>query len=280
MKPSQIRTELLAQHEGLRGLIGAARAVVAVLRETGQRREELRGGVESITAALRSHNQREESVLRTVLQAGDSEGAARAELVDASHIEEHTGLLAALFATGGASDAELAGKGVLDVLDRILLHMAHEEETLFRSVPPDVRADLLAQHEGVRVLIGEARKVAGHLRGATQQREELQASIELLATALRLHNQREEAVLRHILKTADAWGPARIEIMDESHAEEHIILLAALFGSGGASDAESACTGVSHVLDRLEAHMAREEEVLLDDSVLRDDDVVIEYIGS
>jgi hypothetical protein len=276
MTPSQIRAELLAQHQGLRGLIGEARAVVAALQGTSQRREELRAGVERITTALRSHNHREEVVLRTIFPAG---GETRAELMDKSHIEEHTALLAALFATSAATDAEIAGKGVLSVIDRISLHMAHEEETLFGSVPSDLRADLLAQHEGVRVLIGGARSVAERLCGAARQREALTASIELLATALRMHNQREEAVLRHILKNADAWGPARVEIMDESHAEEHTMLLAALFGSSGVSDDETACSGVSHVLDRLEAHMAREEEVLLDDSVLRDDDVVIEYFG-
>jgi DUF438 domain-containing protein len=141
--------------------------------------------------------------------------------------------------------------------------------------PSQIRAELLGQHAGLRVLMQEAREAIA--RGSP--RDDLRDCVQRLATALRAHNRREETLLREIIRKVDAWGPARAEIMDESHVDEHLELLAALLGTNGASDAASAGKGVAHVLERLEAHIAREEEVLLAEDVLRDDDVVIEYFG-
>jgi hypothetical protein len=146
--------------------------------------------------------------------------------------------------------------------------------------PSQIRAELLEQHAGLRSLIGDTRKAAeGVGRGRSAGREELLFRVERLTTALRAHNLREETLLRDVVKNVDAWGPVRVEIMDESHVEEHLELVAALLGTNGASDAEIAGTGVSHVLDRLEAHMAREEEVILAENVLRDDGVAIGAFG-
>ena len=141
--------------------------------------------------------------------------------------------------------------------------------------PSQIRAELLEQHAALRGLIKDVR-CAIEERSA---REELRGCVERLATALRGHNKYEEGVLRELIKNVDAWGPARVEIMDESHVYEHTEVLAALLGTSGASDVAAAGKGVAAVLGRIESHMAREEEVLLGEDVLRDDDIVIEYIG-
>lgn len=145
--------------------------------------------------------------------------------------------------------------------------------------PSQVRTELLAEHAALRALIVETRRLIeeGATGGAT--RGALTAAVEQLAAALRAHNAHEEAVLREMIKDVDAWGPARAEIMDESHADQHEDLVGALLVTNSSPDAQVAGRSVVPVLDRLLAHMAREEEVLLSEEVLRDDDVVIEYFG-
>jgi predicted ThiF/HesA family dinucleotide-utilizing enzyme len=139
-----------------------------------------------------------------------------------------------------------------------------------------MRTELLGQHQGLRALIEETRQAL--LGDDATKRPALRECIGRLGAALRAHNAREEMLLRELLHSVDAWGPARVEIMDETHVEEHDGLLRALLGATGGATPESAAE-VTRVLDRLEKHMAREEEIILAENVLRDDNVVIDYIG-
>jgi hypothetical protein len=66
--------------------------------------------------------------------------------------------------------------------------------------------------------------------------------------------------------------------MDESHLKQHTDLVAALLAASTAN-AALASASAAMMLEHLETHMAREEEVLLAEDVLRDDDVVIDYFG-
>jgi molybdate-binding protein len=66
--------------------------------------------------------------------------------------------------------------------------------------------------------------------------------------------------------------------MDESHLKQHTDLVAALLAAGTADAGVASATAVA-TLEHLETHMAREEEVLLAEDVLRDDEVVIDYFG-
>ena len=94
-----------------------------------------------------------------------------------------------------------------------------------------------------------------------------------LASALRAHNLCEERLLKGVLVTADAWGPARAEIMDERHAAEHGELHAALVVTTFNPER------VGQLLDRLLEHMAYEEQTFLSEDVLRDDTIVIDAFG-
>ncbi len=145
--------------------------------------------------------------------------------------------------------------------------------------PSQIRATFLGEHAGLRVLVDRARGAVVRARETRKLPADLQSCLEELTTALRTHNEREEVVLRAVIQDVDAWGPARAALMDESHVEEHEDLLGALLATSGTSDPEAIARDVVSVLDRLEAHMVREEEVLLAEDVLRDDDVVIEYFG-
>lgn len=125
-----------------------------------------------------------------------------------------------------------------------------------------IREELLEHHRALRVMIGECKKTA---------REDLRPCLQRLADYLRMHNRREEALLRSIVKRADAWGPARAEIMDEEHVNEHVAIYNALafFETGDPVK----------LLDKVLAHMAHEEEVFLNAEVLRDDIVVLDGFG-
>jgi iron-sulfur cluster repair protein YtfE (RIC family) len=141
-----------------------------------------------------------------------------------------------------------------------------------------IRAELLKDHAGLRTLIEEVRLAVARAGARGSTHHDLRERLQRLATALSAHNQREEAMLRAIVKQVDAWGPVRAEIMDESHLKQHTDLVAALFAAGTADAVVASATAVA-TLEHLETHMAREEEVLLAEDVLRDDEVVIDYFG-
>jgi hypothetical protein len=140
----------------------------------------------------------------------------------------------------------------------------------------DIRTKLLAQHAQLRALVDQVRSASVGARpfqshDGQRAREELQGALSMLVCALRDHNAEEEQLLRDVIATADAWGPARVEIMNEQHAREHRELYARL------SDAVSPeASQVKICLDRLIEHMAVEEKFILGEDVLRDDVIAMD----
>jgi len=97
-----------------------------------------------------------------------------------------------------------------------------------------------------------------------------------LADRIRRHNLDEEHLLQDLLRTVDAWGPMRVDIMNEQHVAEHEQLWSALSAASGALEASALRDSVLGAIDRVLLHMAREETVYLREDVLRDDAVVID----
>ena len=145
--------------------------------------------------------------------------------------------------------------------------------------PNEIRERLLDDHKRLRGLVADAREALVRAAGTPASVAQVATGLALLTAALRAHNVREEGMLREILKHVDAWGPVRAAIMDESHVEEHEDLIEALGATDGERDVPGLVSRVTGTLDRLLAHMDREEEVLLAEDVLRDDSVVIDYFG-
>jgi hypothetical protein len=152
--------------------------------------------------------------------------------------------------------------------------------------PSEIRTELLAQHERIRARVLEARgkldewQAEPPARG--ELREELNGRLAALIGVVLEHNAREEELLRDVLPTVDAWGPARAEIMLEEHTREHDALYKALldaFGVAGGAAAHGARDEISALLDRMLEHMAREEKICLTEEVLRDDGIVRDYFG-
>src|SRR5579864_2909733 len=110
----------------------------------------------------------------------------------------------------------------------------------------EIRIQILTQHAELRTLIEETRAATARVpRGQPEGHSGPVACVGRLASALREHNRCEEQLLRGVLVTVDAWGPARAELMDERHTAEHTELHAALV------DAPFNPKRVGHVLDRL-----------------------------
>jgi hypothetical protein len=105
-----------------------------------------------------------------------------------------------------------------------------------------------------------------------ERRIALRAAVERLAHDLHEHTRNEEKILRGLLRSVDAWGPLREEIMDERHLAEHRELAAAAVEAIVVSDASVESGVLSGILDRILEHMATEEVVLLGEDAMGDRD--------
>jgi hypothetical protein len=145
--------------------------------------------------------------------------------------------------------------------------------------PSEVRGELLEQHAKLRGMIGEVRRAVRCAHESEAMRRELGACIAGLSLALRMHNHREEELLRGILVTVDAWGPVRAEIMSEQHVAEHVELCGVLLDANVTSHRAVRDGVLDAGLDRVLEHMAREEIAFLGEDVLRDDSVVVQQFS-
>lgn len=133
-----------------------------------------------------------------------------------------------------------------------------------------MRTELLQQHEGLRAKMRAAREAALGCQRGEDRHGELNACIAQLAVALHQHNAREEQLLRGLIKTIDAWGPARAEIMTDTHQREHVEVHQALVDAASAADASAAAATALRLLEDIATHMAREEDGFLGADVLDD----------
>ena len=144
--------------------------------------------------------------------------------------------------------------------------------------PSEIRGELLRQHAQIRIMMDVTLTIAKGARLGAPGRGDLQGCLVRLADALRTHNQREEALLRDIIPSVDAWGPARAAIMTEEHKREHDRLDAALLGIP-CTPVEFGAAGIVALVDLIRQHMDREEAAFLGEDVLRDDIVVTNQSG-
>jgi len=144
--------------------------------------------------------------------------------------------------------------------------------------PSQIRVDLLEQHAALREMIRETRQAAERAQQGDLQLEDLRILAIRLVGGLRAHNRQEEELLRGIIFTIDAWGPQRAAILSDEHVKEHDELEGLLVLASAGSDAAAVDCLVAG-LDRILAHMAREEQTVLGSELLRDDGISIDYFG-
>jgi hypothetical protein len=137
--------------------------------------------------------------------------------------------------------------------------------------PSEIREELLSQHASIRGRLEAARLSVVRWVGGEVPQMHVREELAGLAEALRSHNLREERVLREAVRTADAWGPTRVEIMEEEHIREHRELYEAVVAISQAQDPLDGQRTLERYRRRLLEHIDREEETFLNASVLRDD---------
>ncbi len=138
MKRSDIRNELLKQHEGLRARIRLLRATTERCLAGEDALVELRRSLTGLTDAVRAHNAYEEQLMSQVFPWLDGWGPIRREVMNEEHILEHESLVNALVEMNGAFDAKDAGRRALALFDQMQRHMDREEKVFLGA---DVLAD-------------------------------------------------------------------------------------------------------------------------------------------
>jgi hypothetical protein len=144
--------------------------------------------------------------------------------------------------------------------------------------PSEIRGELLKEHAQIRMMLDVTLTFAGGSHVDAPGCDDLREHLIRLTDAIRMHNLREEALLRDLIPSVDAWGPARAAIMMEVHIQEHDRLYAALLGIP-CTPVEFASAGVAALVDLIGEHMDREEATFLGEDVLRDDLVVANQFG-
>jgi len=139
-----------------------------------------------------------------------------------------------------------------------------------------VRSLILDEHAILRDVLEEIETALGELtRRLPGALGRLRASLRTFHDAFLRHLQHEETVLRPILVDVDAWGPARVESMDEEHRSQRAAL-AQLSCLALDMDVESTVQHLETFIRRIRADMDWEEHHALSDEVLRDDIIVID----
>jgi hemerythrin len=138
MKRSDIRNELLKQHEGLRARIRLLRGVTERCLAGEDALAELRRLLTGLTDAVRAHNAYEEHLMSQVFPWLDGWGPIRHEVMNEEHILEHESLVNALVEMNGEFDAKDAGRRALALFEKMQRHIDREEKVFLGA---DVLAD-------------------------------------------------------------------------------------------------------------------------------------------
>jgi hypothetical protein len=133
MNAAEIRDELLSQHANLRQIIDELHRSAGVGVPVAGTDGEVAAHVVRLARALREHNRREETLLRGVLGSVDAWGPVREEIMNEEHAAEHEELGAALWSATVGPESGMTGGALVDLLERVLEHMAREERVFLSS---------------------------------------------------------------------------------------------------------------------------------------------------
>ena len=139
-----------------------------------------------------------------------------------------------------------------------------------------VRSLILDEHTVLRDILDEIEEALGELtRRVPGSLGRLRASLRTFQDTFQRHLRHEETVLRPVLANVDAWGPARVESMDEEHRAQRAAL-AELTRVRLEEDFDRTIQSIEAFVQRLRADMDGEERHALSEEVLRDDIIVID----
>ncbi len=136
--------------------------------------------------------------------------------------------------------------------------------------PSEVRAKILAEHVALREHLAGLDEIADRLAAGEAALDAAREAATALHRALMAHVKDEEALLIPALEEADGFGPARVEVLQREHVEQHEILDALLREIDAAPGAAELESRVRELVRRIREDMAHEEEVHLSAAVLKD----------
>jgi len=134
-----------------------------------------------------------------------------------------------------------------------------------------MRDDLLARHAELRSAVDDVRAAVYRVREGVASTADLQHALGRLADTLRAHCAHEDEVLGDVIRTIDAWGDARAEVLEDEHTRECRELDEAVAQADATTDAERLFMLTIHCIERLLEHFSREERFVLAEDVLSDD---------
>jgi iron-sulfur cluster repair protein YtfE (RIC family) len=139
-----------------------------------------------------------------------------------------------------------------------------------------VRSLILDEHAVLRDVLEEIEASLGELnRRVPGALGRLRGSLRTFNDAFLRHLHHEETVLRPVLVDIDAWGPARVEAMNEEHGDQRAAL-AQLTRLPLDQDLDATVQAIEQFVRRLRTDMDFEEQHALSPEVLRDDIIVID----
>src|SRR5262249_48308619 len=143
-----------------------------------------------------------------------------------------------------------------------------------------VRSLLLDEHTIIRDVLEQIEETLGEMtRRVPGSLGRLRACLRTLQDAFLRHLNHEETVLRPLLADVDAWGPARVESMDEEHRFQRAAL-AELARLSLGENMDRTVQVIEEFVRRLRADMDEEERHSLSEEVLRDDIILIDtFLG-
>ncbi len=139
-----------------------------------------------------------------------------------------------------------------------------------------VRSLILDEHTVIRDVLEEIDETLGEMtRRVPGAIGRLRGTLRTFQDAFLRHLNHEETVLRPLLVDVDAWGPARVEAMDEEHRAQRAAI-AELSRLALDVDLDATVQRIEDFVRRLRADMDGEEHHALSPEVLRDDIIVID----
>jgi hypothetical protein len=146
--------------------------------------------------------------------------------------------------------------------------------------PSEVRAQVLSGHSQLRRLLEETDRLASSELDKPGSAETLRVRIAEFAATFIQHLEFEEAVLRPVLASIDAWGQVRAERMDLDHAEQRGRIFELKRQAG---DPAYTTPGLARRMRQLAVDLREdmewEEREMLHENLLRDDILNIGQTG-
>lgn len=147
--------------------------------------------------------------------------------------------------------------------------------------PSEVRRLVLEDHARLRIRLRDLRAAAEWAgTGDPSRGAELLREAERFAELFFRHLEMEEAQLVPLLRTIDAWGNERADLVLREHREQRLPLL------GFVEELRDPRQGLARLaretlalISRIEAEILHEDETVLSEDLLRDDVISLDPMG-